>query len=61
MTIRNVHGEPVPLIGGITSRNLFRDLFAREELRRVERDRYTPTRLWLAASIALVVVGILLL
>lgn len=53
MTIKNIHGEPVPLIGGITSRNLFRSLFPS----RIDRGG-TPNALWFVTSVALLFAGI---
>jgi hypothetical protein len=52
-TIRNIHGEPVPITGGITSRELFRDLLSR----RVERGG-VPNVLWLLTSLALIAAGV---
>ena len=52
--IHNVLGEPVPLIGGITSRNLFQGMFNDN----VDRGGI-PNRLWLVTSIALLVSGLL--
>ncbi len=54
MTIKNIHGEPVPLIGGITSRNLFRSLFPRPS---VDRGG-VPNTLWLITSIVSLLAGI---
>lgn len=51
--IRNIYGEKVPIIGGITSRNLFCDMWERP----VDRGG-VPNALWLVTSIALIVAGV---
>lgn len=51
--IRNIHGEPVPITGGITTRELFRDLLSRK----VDRGGL-PNALWLVTSLALVAAGV---
>lgn len=54
--ILNAYGEPVPRIGGVTSRNLFREMWRP----RVDRGG-VPNLLWLGSSIALVVGGVLVM
>ena len=59
--IRNIHGEPVPTIGGITSRDLFRPLFGEGHDNTWKARQVLPNTLWLATSIALIALGVLLL
>lgn len=56
--IRNIHGEPVPTIGGITSRDLFRPLFGEGHDNAWRARQKLPNALWLATSLALIALGI---
>lgn len=51
--IRNIYGERVPIIGGILSRNLFRDMWERP----IDRGG-VPNTLWLVLSITLIAMGV---
>lgn len=51
--LRNIYGERVPIIGGITSRNLFRDMWECP----VDRGGL-PNALWLITSLSLIVFGL---
>lgn len=53
VSIRNRNGDPVPLIGGITSRNLFSGMLSRPA-----NHGGIPNTLWLVTSLALIAAGL---